>query len=202
MNKSSNFALAMLGGNIKKRRRDRQGISSFPRKDGLDWIQSMPASRDTVLRLGKLFGHVNYMRTAYNFSNLEPGLTDTVEFRQFEGCMDGDIIGHWIRTVCGIVEFAEAIDTKYIDALCRAHLLDVVQDGDYTLEQFLNEIGVPVQAAFWKKRVEERGQAWEDLIVVESIRTTDVTGDVRNLVQVPGWLFKEYDEATMEVYTC
>lgn len=120
---------------------------------GIDKIYSTPRVREIVALIHRTFvecsiegnGHFDRFM-AYNFTNLvfDNGRR-TVEFRQFEGTMDGAEVANWVRCCVGLVQFAKETSKNVMRAFLKDEAAKVSASS---VRQILVTIGM-VESAMW-----------------------------------------------------
>lgn len=78
----------------------------------------------------------------------------TIEFRQHEGTLDGERVINWVKTVVGLLEFAEDCDPVFLTAFVTeyAMLEDSGHGGMYDIVDLLRDIGLDEPATFYEER--------------------------------------------------
>jgi hypothetical protein len=68
----------------------------------------------------------------------------TIEFRQHEATLDGDRIAAWVKTVVGLLVFADDCDPFFLTAFVTeyASLMDKGQENPYMIVDLLRDIGL------------------------------------------------------------
>jgi len=123
---------------------------------GIDKIYSTPTVREIVALIHRTFdevaieynGHFDRFM-AYNFTNLVFGNgRKTVEFRQFEGTMDGAEVANWVRCCLDLVQFAKETSKNAMRAFLKEEAAKVPASS---VRQILVTIGM-VESALWAGR--------------------------------------------------
>jgi hypothetical protein len=96
---------------------------------------------------------------AYNARNLRLSLTGiemtskvTIEFRQHESTLDGDRVINWVKTVVGLLEFADNCDPFFVAAFVTeyAFLMDAGEKNLYMIVDLLRDIGLDGPATYYE----------------------------------------------------
>ncbi|KAI1302765.1 hypothetical protein F5Y03DRAFT_360914 [Xylaria venustula] len=98
---------------------------------------------------------------ALNCTALRPGaLERTVEFRLGEGSLDGEWISTWAKICVGIFKFAlYSSPSQFIDVLTNCDGA-TKEDGCYDIIDFLDDIGLIVEAEIAKRRLMANKDQW------------------------------------------
>jgi hypothetical protein len=75
-----------------------------------------------------------------------------MEFRQHEGCLDGDRVVAWVQTTAGIVEFAQSCNQTTFTELVTAHArLEDASKETYSVVDLLLDIRLDEPARFYHR---------------------------------------------------
>ncbi|KAL5354499.1 hypothetical protein ACLOAV_000588 [Pseudogymnoascus australis] len=101
-------------------------------------------------------------RCAVEFSNLEdPMVTvkQTIEFRAHPGTLDGDEVVMWVKTVVGLVHWAQDADSSQLKSLMA---YAEAGNDEFGVTNLLEMLGMPEQAEFYKNKLHPLGVGRED----------------------------------------
>ena len=117
----------------------RQGLSAILQQDDIHSLTELLNTRK------KLAYNIKYLREPFEHQTKR-----TIEFRQHEGCLDGDRVIAWIQTAAGIVGFAQGCNLVAFTELVTTHArLEDESEETYNVVDLLHDIGLDEPASFY-----------------------------------------------------
>ncbi|OBT75815.1 hypothetical protein VF21_05566 [Pseudogymnoascus sp. 05NY08] len=101
-------------------------------------------------------------RCAVEFSNLDDPMVavkQTIEFRAHPGTLDGDDVAMWVKTVVGLMQWAQGADSNQLMSLMA---YAEAGNDNFSVTSLLEMLGLPEQAEFYKGKLHPLGVAEEN----------------------------------------